>query len=123
MSTKGLTKAQLIAHLAEHFGLSRTQVSDLLDELYQLSVRELKRSGEFALPGIGKLVLTTRKARTGRNPATGEQIQIPSRTAVKARLSRHLRDLASGSGASEDVEVASAAPGLEGDEDDPDRLA
>ena len=53
---------------------------------------ELKRSGEFVLPGMVKLVVQKRKARMGRNPATGEAIKIPAKTVVKARIAKQLKD-------------------------------
>ena len=56
------------------------------------SETELKRSGEFVLPGMVKLVVQTRKARMGRNPATGQSIQIPEKTVVKARIAKQLKD-------------------------------
>jgi|KBSSwiStaDraftv2_1062776.scaffolds.fasta_scaffold23442_2 DNA-binding protein HU-beta len=85
-------KMELFAHFADKFDLKRTQVRDLFDELNRLSEKELKRSGEFVLPGICKLVVQKRKAREGRNPATGEPIKIPAKTVVKARIAKQLKD-------------------------------
>ena len=85
-------KMELFAHFADKFDFKRTQVRDLFDELNRLSEKELKRSGEFVLPGICKLVVQKRKAREGRNPATGEAIKIPAKTVVKARIAKQLKD-------------------------------
>ncbi len=85
-------KSELFAHFAERFDMKRTQVRDLFDELTALAEKELKRSGEFQLPGMVKLVLQKRKARTGRNPATGEEISIPAKTVVKARIVKQMKD-------------------------------
>jgi DNA-binding protein HU-beta len=85
-------KSELFAHFAERFDMKRTQVRDLFDELTALAEKELKRSGEFQLPGMVKLVLQKRKARTGRNPATGEEIKIPAKTVVKARIVKQMKD-------------------------------
>ena len=85
-------KSELFTHFAERFDLKRTQARDFFEELQQLSERELKRSGEFVIPGMVKLVVQNRKARTGRNPATGEAIQIPAKTVVKARIAKQLKD-------------------------------
>jgi DNA-binding protein HU-beta len=85
-------KMELFAHFAEKFDMKRTQVRDLFDELLRLSEKELKRSGEFVLPGMCKLVVQKRKAREGRNPATGEPIKIPAKTVVKARIAKQLKD-------------------------------
>jgi len=85
-------KSELFAHFAERFDMKRTQVRDLFDELTALAEKELKRSGEFQLPGMVKLVLQRRKARVGRNPATGEEIKIPAKTVVKARIVKQMKD-------------------------------
>jgi DNA-binding protein HU-beta len=81
-----MTKTEIVATLAEKTGIAKAQVSTLLEELANLAYVEAKNS--FVLPGLGKLVLVTRKARTGRNPATGESIQIPEKTVVKFRMAK-----------------------------------
>ena len=85
-------KMELFAHFAEKFELKRTVARDFFEELLALSEKELKRSGEFVLPGMCKLVVQKRKARDGRNPATGETIKIPAKTVVKARIAKQLKD-------------------------------
>jgi DNA-binding protein HU-beta len=85
-------KMELFAHFADKFDLKRTVVRDLFEELLVLSEKELKRTGEFVLPGMVKLVVQKRSARTGRNPATGEPIKIPAKTVVKARIIKQLKD-------------------------------
>ena len=85
-------KTELFSHFAEKFDIKRAQAREVFDELQQLSESELKRSGEFVLPGMVKLVRQERNARTGRNPATGESIQIPAKTVVKARIAKQLKD-------------------------------
>ena len=67
---KPMTKSQLIAYLADKCELTKKQVIDLLEELAAVGYKESKKG--FTLPGFGKLVLVKRKARMGRNPATGE---------------------------------------------------
>lgn len=81
-----MTKTQTLSCLAEKTGLTKAQVSDVMEELAKLSYSEAKNG--FTLPGIGKLVLVHRNARMGRNPATGETIQIPAKTVVKFRVSK-----------------------------------
>ena len=81
-----MTKTQAIAALAEKSGLSKAQVTGLLEDLANLAYVEAKNG--FVLPGIGKLVLVNRKARMGRNPATGETIHIPAKTVVKFRVAK-----------------------------------
>ena len=85
-------KSELFSHFAEKFELKRTQVREVFDELTTLCEKELKRSGEFVMPGMVKLVVQKRKARMGRNPATGEQIKIAAKTVVKARIAKQLKD-------------------------------
>ena len=85
-------KSELFSHFAERFDVKRTQSHDFFDELQQLSEKELKRCGEFVLPGMVKLVVQKRKERMGRNPATGEAIKIPAKTVVKARIAKQLKD-------------------------------
>ena len=85
-------KSELFSHFAERFEVKRTQAREYFDDLTELAEKELKRSGEFVLPGMVKLVVQKRKARMGRNPATGEAIKIPAKTVVKARIAKQLKD-------------------------------
>jgi DNA-binding protein HU-beta len=85
-----LTKAQIHAHLADKTGLAKKQVALFFDELCKLAYKEAKNS--FTVPGLGKLVLVNRAARVGRNPATGETIQIPAKKVVKFRVSKATKD-------------------------------
>lgn len=85
-------KSELFSHFAERFDIKRTQARDYFDELALLCEKELKRTGEFVLPGMVKLVVQKRKARNGRNPATGAEIKIPAKTVVKARIIKQLKD-------------------------------
>ena len=88
-----MAKTQLFAHFSEKFDMmKRSDVRDFFEELQKLSETQLKSSGEFALPGMVKLVKQRREARMGRNPATGEQIQIQAKTVVKARIAKQLKD-------------------------------
>lgn len=87
---KPMTKSQLVTHLAEKVGITKKQVSELFDELAAVGYKEAKKG--FTLPGYGKLVLVKRKARKGRNPATGEEIKIPAKTVVKFRIAKACKD-------------------------------
>lgn len=89
---KRMSQSEVISHFAEKYDLKRAQVKELFEELSNLAVSEVKESGEFVLPGFGKLVLSERKAREGRNPQTGETIQIPAKTALKFRLGKGIKD-------------------------------
>ena len=85
-----MTKSQIQAALAERTGLVKKEVATLLEELGTLACQEAKNG--FTIPGIGKLVLVDRKARTGRNPATGETIQIPAKKVVKFRVAKACKE-------------------------------
>ena len=83
-------KSELFSHFAERFDIKRTQSREFFDELAALAEKELKRTGEFVIPGMVKLVLKKTNARTGRNPATGQPIPIAAKTVVKARIVKQL---------------------------------
>ncbi|MBI5119157.1 HU family DNA-binding protein [Candidatus Poribacteria bacterium] len=87
---KAITKSELIARLAEKADLPKKQVSGLLDELTAIAYKEAKNA--FTLPGLGKLVVVNRKARIGRNPATGEAIKIPAKRVLKFRVAKAAKD-------------------------------
>lgn len=89
---KKLTQAQIVAALAEKSGVSKKEAKAFLDNLADLAIKETKKSGNFSVPGIGKLVKSDRKARLGRNPATGETIKIPAKKVVKFRLAKAAKD-------------------------------
>jgi len=85
-----MTKTQTVKTLAENTELSKAQVTTFLEELATLAYAEAKDG--FTIPGIGKLVLVDRKARIGRNPATGATIQIPAKTVVKFRIAKACKE-------------------------------
>jgi DNA-binding protein HU-beta len=87
-----LTKAQTVSFFAKKFDLSKKIASSVIDEMAGLAIAETKKVGAFTFPGIGKLVLVKRKARVGRNPATGEPINIPAKTVVKMRIAKACKD-------------------------------
>ena len=87
---KALTKSQVAATLAEKVGLTKKQSAQFIEELASLAYKNAKNT--FTLPGLGKLVLVNRKARIGRNPATGEQIQIAAKRVVKFRVAKAAKD-------------------------------
>jgi DNA-binding protein HU-beta len=92
MAKKPMTKAQIVSHFAKKFELSKKASAAILDEIAALAVAETKKTGSFTLPGIGKLVLVKRKARMGRNPATGAEIKIPAKTVVKMRIAKAAKE-------------------------------
>ncbi len=87
---KPLTKSQLAEELAEKASTTKKTAVVFLETLATIAYREAK--GSFTVPGIGKLVLVQRKARVGRNPATGESLKIPARKALKFRIAKAAKD-------------------------------
>lgn len=85
-----ITKAETFNRIADKTGLKRTQVREVFDEMANLAYKEAKNG--FTIPGIGKLVIVDRKARLGRNPATGAQIQIPAKRVLKFRIAKQAKD-------------------------------
>jgi len=92
MAKKPMTKSQIVSHFAEKFEFPKKAASGIIEEVAALAVSETKKTGSFTLPGIGKLVLVKRKARMGRNPATGEPIKIPAKTVVKMRVAKAAKE-------------------------------
>ena len=91
-----LTQTEIVNTLADSSGLKKTEVKAMFDAIAALATAEVKKNGEFTLPGFGKLVKATRKAREGRNPATGAMIKIPAKTTVKFRLGKAMKDAVGG---------------------------
>jgi DNA-binding protein HU-beta len=87
---KSLTKSQIIGAVAETTGLTKKQAAATLEAIVNLAYKNAKNS--FTLPGLGKLVLVNRKARMGRNPATGETIKIAAKRVVKFRVAKAAKD-------------------------------
>jgi DNA-binding protein HU-beta len=90
-----MTQTEIVSSLAETSGLKKTDVKGLFDALASLATSEVKKNGEFTLPGFGKLKKTHRKAREGRNPATGATIKIPAKTTVKFSIGKAMKDAVS----------------------------
>jgi DNA-binding protein HU-beta len=87
-----MTKSELLQALADKLSKTRKEVSEMLEALAMMAYQETKKSGEFTLPGIGKLVKKHRAERMGRNPATGESIKIGAKTVVKFRVAKAAKD-------------------------------
>jgi len=87
-----MTKSQVISTLADRLQKSKKEVATMLEALVSLAYEETKKSGEFTIPGLGKLLKKHRAARVGRNPATGQEIQIPAKTVVKFRVAKAAKE-------------------------------
>jgi len=93
MAAARMTQTQLVRHLAERCDTNNKLARSFLDELSKTAIAETKKNGVFVLPGIGRLVKANRKARMGRNPATGEPIKIAAKTVVKFRVAKAAKDV------------------------------
>ena len=91
-TTKRMTQTQLVRSLAEAGELTNKQARGMLDSMSELAISEVKKNGVFVLPGFGRLVKVDRKARMGRNPATGESIKIAAKKVVKFRIAKAMKD-------------------------------
>ena len=89
-AAKAMTKSQIMGAMAEKCDMTRKQAVAVVDTLVQMAYKEAKRG--FTIPGLGKLVLVNRKARIGRNPATGEQIKIPAKKVLRFRVAKAAKD-------------------------------
>jgi DNA-binding protein HU-beta len=87
-----MTKAQILSALAEKTGMQKKEVVTFMTALNDLALSEVKKNGMFSVGDLGKLVKMHRKARVGRNPATGATIQIPAKTVVKFRVAKAAKD-------------------------------
>jgi DNA-binding protein HU-beta len=92
MASQRLTQTQLVRNLAESCEVNNKVARQFLDCLSSMAIAEVKKNGVFVLPGIGRLVRQDRKARVGRNPATGETIKIPAKKVVKFRVAKAAKD-------------------------------
>jgi DNA-binding protein HU-beta len=87
-----MSKTQVVAALADKCSMAKKDVKMFMEKMMDLAQAEVKKAGEFVVPGLGKLVKVHRKERMGRNPATGAAIKIPAKTVVKFRLAKQVKD-------------------------------
>ena len=92
MAKKPMTKAQLVATMAEKIGSDKKSANGMIDALIDIITREVSKGGAVTLPGVGKIYCRARPARTVRNPATGEQIKKPADKVVKMSIAKALKE-------------------------------
>jgi DNA-binding protein HU-beta len=92
MAQKAMTQTQIVKAMAEACQLSNAKARQVLTFLSDTAVKEVKKNGLFVVPGLGRLVRVERKARMGRNPATGETIKIAAKKVVKFRIAKSAKD-------------------------------
>ena len=88
-----MTKTELIEVLASESKSEKKSAKIFLEALTKVVEKSIKKGEEVPLTGLGKFKVVKRKARIGRNPATGEAIQIPAKTVVKFGVAKALKDL------------------------------
>ena len=92
MAITRMIQTQLVQHLAKRCEVKNKVARQFLDDLAKTALQETKKNGLFVLPGLGRLVKVNRKARMGRNPATGQPIKIAAKTVVKFRVAKAVKD-------------------------------
>jgi len=92
MAQGRMTQTQLVRELAEAGEISNKQAKGIIESLASVAIRETKKNGVFVVPGIGRLKLVARKARMGRNPATGEPIKIPAKKVVRFSVAKAAKE-------------------------------
>jgi DNA-binding protein HU-beta len=92
MAETKMTQSAIIRELAESCEISNKVAKQFMEQFATMAVRETKKNGVFVIPGIGRLVRSERKARMGRNPATGEAIKIPAKKVGKFRIAKSVKD-------------------------------
>ena len=88
-----MTRTELIDSLATRTGMEKGDVKRFLDALTALVEEAMRDGGEVPLKGLGKFKVQHRKARVGRNPMTGAEIQIPAKTVGKFTMAKALKDV------------------------------
>ncbi|HOJ18039.1 MAG: HU family DNA-binding protein [Ignavibacteriales bacterium] len=89
-AAKPMTKGQILDHMAKKTGVTKKLAGQFMDEFISLAYKEAKKS--FVIPGLGKLVVSNRKKRMGRNPKTGETMVIPAKKVLKFRIAKQAKD-------------------------------
>ena len=87
-----MTQSTMIKELAAACGVSTKDAKAMATAFVDIILKETKKNGQSVVPGLGKLVRVERKARTGRNPATGAAIKIPAKKVVKFRIAKAVKD-------------------------------
>jgi DNA-binding protein HU-beta len=95
---KSSPESELARTMAEELNLPAEKAAALLDMLAETAVSEINRTGEFSIPGVGRLVKSERPARAGRNPRTGESIEIAPQSTVKFRVAKAAKDAIAAAG-------------------------
>lgn len=85
-----MNKTEMIDTVSKNTGLTKKAVSEAFEGILAVTIQNLKSEGVSLLPGIGKLECKARPARQGRNPQTGETVQIQARNVVRFKTAASL---------------------------------
>jgi integration host factor subunit alpha len=88
-----LTKKEIIENISDKVGLSRKESMAIIEDLFEIMKDELAKGNPVMISGFGKWVVLNKKARTGRNPQTGEAITIGARKVVTFRAANALKQI------------------------------
>ena len=91
-TTKKMTQTEFVKKIAAVGGVTNKVAKDIIQAYTDTAIAETKKNGVFVLPGLGRLKKVERKARMGRNPATGEAIKIPAKKVVKFTVAKACKD-------------------------------
>lgn len=91
-----MNRKELVAAVAEKSGSSQSAVNDVLDALFEVFTEQVAAGEKVTVPGWLSVERTSRAARTGRNPQTGESIDIPAGHSVKLSAGSKLKAAVSG---------------------------
>jgi DNA-binding protein HU-beta len=100
-----MNREEIVDGIMKAAGISKANVNRFYDGLVELAKKRLAADGEFVFPGLGVLRVRVRKARTGRNPKTGESIKIPRRRVVRFGAYKELKDILNPEGGVEPQEM------------------
>ncbi|MCL2474270.1 MAG: HU family DNA-binding protein [Alphaproteobacteria bacterium] len=88
-----VTLKQISADIADKYGISKKQANEMFGDMVTVISKNLKKGNRIRMAGLGILQVKKRAARKGRNPATGEEIQIPAKKKIAFRAAKELKDL------------------------------
>ena len=87
-----MTKAELISKVAKEANITKAAAAQAVDAITETITKDLKKGGRITLTGFGTFSVANRKARTGRNPQTGQEIRIPASKTPKLTVGKVLKE-------------------------------
>lgn len=112
-----MTKADIVEALYEKVGFSKKEAADLVELVFDTLKSTLAKGQKIKISGFGNFVVREKRSRVGRNPQTGQSIEISARRVLTFRPSQVLRSEVNSSLEGKPIQVDSAHPGDEDDDD------